>query len=232
MDVACEIVVIDQGPAPGPEKLPKHVKYGFLDGAALAPGWRKAWGYNVGAGLASAGILVFHDGDICVPEQYARELLRSFGSSDTGAASLQRFLFYLDREASERCQFGDSLPEGLAPALVRQNWKGGTIALRRDAFARIGGFDEGFVGWGGEDDEFFDRCALVGHQRSGYLPFLHLWHPPQAESRSAMNVNTSQVLPRRLAIPSGARANELRARRAGSAEGPDPARSYAQGREG
>ena len=56
---------------------------------------------------------------------------------------------------------------------------GGWFAMRRDAFAAIGGFDERFVGWGGEDDAMtikVERARLVdlrARSRAG----VHLWHP-------------------------------------------------------
>ena len=39
--------------------------------------------------------------------------------------------------------------------------QGGTIALEREAYFEIGGYDECFVGWGGEDNEFFQRCQTT-----------------------------------------------------------------------
>jgi GT2 family glycosyltransferase len=62
---------------------------------------------------------------------------------------------------------------------VNQNWPGGTIAVRRQTFDEIGGFDEEFVGWGGEDNEFFDRCLSRRFWRHAHLPFVHLWHAEQ-----------------------------------------------------
>ncbi len=58
---------------------------------------------------------------------------------------------------------------------------GGSIALSRDAFHAIGGYDESFVGWGGEDNEFWERAQTRRVWPYGYLPFVHLWHAPQPE---------------------------------------------------
>jgi hypothetical protein len=223
---SCECIVIDQSEQPARESFPGEVQYKHLDKATVQPGWHKSWGLNVGARLARSEVLVFHDGDICVPEAYAREVLRTLGQGRFGAASLQRFLFYLDERASAWISESRTIPQGITPIDIRQNWKGGTIAVRRDAFAAIGGFDEGFVDWGGEDDEFFDRCATIGHARGGYLPFLHLWHTPQTVRKDAPNLNIAEVLPRRLAIAREARIAELLKRRFGNESGPDPALAY------
>jgi GT2 family glycosyltransferase len=64
--------------------------------------------------------------------------------------------------------------------LIVQNLDGGSIVARRDAYDAIGGFDESYVGWGGEDNDFVDRARFFGGvYRFGYLPMLHLQHPPQ-----------------------------------------------------
>lgn len=57
------------------------------------------------------------------------------------------------------------------------SWSG-LVMLNRDAYERVGGFDEGFVGWGGEDNAFQIALDLtVGplQRAEGYA--LHFWHP-------------------------------------------------------
>jgi hypothetical protein len=224
--VRCEYIVVDQSQAPVLGRLPGDIVYKHLDKSQFPAGWRKSWALNVGSRIAQADILVFHDGDICAPAAYARELLRTLSTGQSGAASLQRMLFYLDRADTEGLGSHGRILSPATPSLVFQNWKGGTIAVRRDAFASIGGFDEGFVDWGGEDDEFYDRCADLRHCRAGYLPFVHLWHPPQAKRMEPDNVNTSRILPSRLAIPRKERIVELRMREWGNDKDPGLANRY------
>jgi glycosyltransferase involved in cell wall biosynthesis len=51
------------------------------------------------------------------------------------------------------------------------------IAVTREAWDRIGGFDERFRGWGWEDMAFQSvACGLVGHERIEGEVY-HLWHP-------------------------------------------------------
>lgn len=59
---------------------------------------------------------------------------------------------------------------------------GGIFALTRAAFEAAGGFDERFVGWGGEDPAFQRAVrTLAGPIRT--VPYLlyHLWHPQGTE---------------------------------------------------
>lgn len=54
----------------------------------------------------------------------------------------------------------------------------GCLVLYADEFREVGGFDEGFVGWGYEDREFLERATTVlGEVARVPGPALHLWHP-------------------------------------------------------
>ena len=225
-EVPCEVIVVDQSPSPLLAYLPAPVVYRHLDKESVAPGWRKSWAYNVGARLARAPLIIFHDGDVCAPSGYAREVVRALRDDGFGAASLQRFLYYLDQKQTSRLLADECGLESASPVSVFQNWKGGTIAVERGAFAAIGGFDEGFVDWGGEDDEFYDRCGEIGHCRSGFLPFVHLWHQPQALRWASANATIRETLPRLLARPRAERVMELVQRAWGNPNAPDPLAGY------
>jgi hypothetical protein len=157
---------------------------------------------------------------------YAAEVARVVLKEGYDVASIQRFLFYFDEASTQMVNWEAFILPGITPTRVLQNWKGGTIALASKTFFELGGFDEGFVDWGGEDDEFFDRCRLRRHCRYGYVPFVHLYHPPQPDRRAPDNVNVARALPMRLAISPIERIAELRERAWGTADGPAPASSY------
>ena len=84
------------------------------------------------------------------------------------------------------------------------------MALTREAFFRIGGFDERFVDWGGEDNEFYDRCTTLRRYPYGYLPFLHLWHPPQESKLSGARERAVLFMNELLALPPDERIRALR----------------------
>lgn len=224
--VRVECIVADMSPESIEPELPIGVKHLYIDTRSLPAGWYKAWAFNIAARRATGDILVFQDGDVCVPTRYAAELARTVLSEGYDVASIQRFLFYLDEPSTQMTYWEGDIPENTRPIRVLQNWKGGTIALAREAFFALGGFDEGFVDWGGEDDEFFDRCSALRHCRYGYLPFLHLYHPPQPDRRAPDNVNVSQALPMRLALGREERIAELRSRDWGNSTAPAPLVSY------
>jgi glycosyltransferase involved in cell wall biosynthesis len=63
------------------------------------------------------------------------------------------------------------------------------FSLFRDDVFRVNGFDENFVGWGYEDDDFARRLYTAGVQPRSVITearAMHLWHPslaPQALAR-------------------------------------------------
>jgi hypothetical protein len=171
-----EVVVVEQSQAPEIEsKLPPWVRYVFTKSTT---DYNRSWTLNAGVAAARGEVVILHDNDILVPSHYAAETL---ARSEEGwnFLELKRFTFYLD-EARTRGVFESREARMNVPSTIVQNLLGATIAARRAAYLAIGGFDESFVGWGGEDNEFWDRAEVGGKTyRFGYLPFLHLFHAPQ-----------------------------------------------------
>jgi hypothetical protein len=63
---------------------------------------------------------------------------------------------------------------------------GGILAVPRDLFDEVGGFDEMFTGWGYEDLAFAYAAGTLGgvHREDGMIT--HLWHPNAGEKRDAI----------------------------------------------
>jgi hypothetical protein len=198
-------------------RLPARVRHLHTRPPTPDMPYARAWAFNRGAREARGEILVFHDNDILVPADYAAELVRLTGRGYE-AARLQRYVFYLDAHDTDALFRTGALPRRLTPELARQNCDGGTLAVRRDAYFALGGHDETFIGWGGEDNEMFDRCRTLKCYPFGYLPFLHLYHAPQP-GHGAANPNTAH-LEARLRLPARQRVAELVRRGFGAPEGP------------
>jgi N-terminal domain of galactosyltransferase len=207
--VPVECIVIEQANESILEgHLPPGVRHLHLPHPTGDEGWRKSWAYNSGAATARTDMLVCHDADILVPQGYARQIL-DCAAQGFDSLHIQRFLFYVGAETSARIvESGQVVP--CVPLDVRQNWLGGTLAIRREAYFRIGGFDERFVDWGGEDNEFFDRCTTLRQTCFGFLPFVHLWHAPQANKFGAGRDAAVAFMKERMAIPAVQRVAQLR----------------------
>jgi hypothetical protein len=102
--------------------------------------------------------------------------------------NLKRFIYYLSESATKRVLSKGRLDESLTIESIMQNAKGGgSIGASRKSYFNIGGFDERFVGWGGEDNEFWERAQTTKVWQFGFLPLIHLWHGPQTEKLDIEN---------------------------------------------
>ncbi|HEX2832973.1 MAG TPA: galactosyltransferase-related protein [Thermoanaerobaculia bacterium] len=175
-NVKIECIVIEQSTAPEiRDALPPWVRYVHTP---FALDYCRAKTFNDGVRLARGEVLIAHDNDMLVPSRYAAELLAR--TRDGNAfVDPKRFIFYLT-EADTRAIFGGAPLTTNVETTIVQNLKGGSIAATVEGYRAIGGFDEGFVGWGGEDLEFWERARAHGRvYEFGYLPLMHLWHAAQ-----------------------------------------------------
>jgi glycosyltransferase involved in cell wall biosynthesis len=125
---------------------------------------------NEGAKRASNDILFFADADVLVPRAQleaavflakreqgavlAHDLFRTEATAEDIEKVLsgeQMFEDFLDKDRPSYWQNEGPLPD---------DWHvGPAYAIRRDAFFEVGGFDEGFVGWGEEEKDFLLRVS-------------------------------------------------------------------------
>jgi hypothetical protein len=219
--VNCECIVVEQSnKSEIAGLLPAWVRYVHT---AIPPGmpYCRSWALNVGARAARGKLLVFHDNDMLVPRAYAAEL---WARSQEGyeIINLKRFIFYLtDRHSGAICARDTRLAVMPAEAIVQNLEAGGSVAMASEPFFAIGGFDESFVGWGGEDNEFWQRALTRKVWPYAYLPMAHLWHAPQPEKEQCDRRTTGHFLARS-SMPVESRIAELVQRSFGDFSRMDP----------
>jgi len=62
------------------------------------------------------------------------------------------------------------------------------VVVPRNIYEQINGFDEKFVGWGGEDNAFYHAAKIVGGdvlRMEGDV--FHLWHKPASRAHQTEN---------------------------------------------
>jgi glycosyltransferase involved in cell wall biosynthesis len=163
-------------------------------------GFRLARCRNEGVSVSEAGYLLFTDGDCLLPPDHVAAHLefRRRGIAVAGDS------YRLDQATSERITqsvaqsgaftrwvaWGERLRlakkarrawiDSLVRHPLRPRLTGSNIAVWREDFERINGFDENYVGWGLEDRDLQLRLSQLGVRfRSilGRTAVYHLWHP-------------------------------------------------------
>lgn len=209
-DAVVECIVVEQSREREIESsLPGWVRYIHTPIPSSDYAYNRSWALNVGARQARGMVLVLHDNDMLCPAGYAAESLKLV-SAGSSFLELKRFIFYLSETDTLEFLATGTLATRVCTAV--QNAQGGSVAASREAFLAIGGYDESFVGWGGEDNEFWERAETGGRTYTfGYLPFVHLWHEPQggkADRSAAPGVQRYYAL---AAVPPQQRIECLRA---------------------
>lgn len=161
--------------------------YPVAVGTATGAPWVKAHAFNATAAALDTDVLVIADAD-CVVTRGALAATIADAARD-GYAVPAKTVHRLTPDATTgvlAADPGDDIAERLPCEGKHQLLAGGGIvAITRDLWHEVRGFDPRFVGWGGED--FALGCALYGltkrypRRQPGVL--WHLWHPPQGRNQ-------------------------------------------------
>lgn len=152
-----------------------------------ASGWpcdpfNRARARNDGASSAKTNVLVFADADTIPIKEYVDEAVAIAADGHWAIAYGKDRYYNLTEDATEVYLDKDPWVEIVEPGEGEYEHKvtsfSGIIAVPREAFGRIGGYDERFEGWGWEDNAFqitLDRRWGKHVRVDGFVN--HLWHP-------------------------------------------------------
>jgi hypothetical protein len=184
-----EVVVVEQDAVP---RFDAPLEYGGgVARFAYNPGpFNKAWGLNLALGFARGPLLAVGDADVMAPHTLGMAVERC---RSVPAVKPYRTIVDLTPEDTARVRAGEwgLLPERPAHSLPNREgqgeyvvFAGGLFVIQRDWLVRLGGFDERFRGWGGEDDAMTQKLRRAGVQavQIDGPPALHLWHPRSPEA--------------------------------------------------
>ncbi len=156
---------------------------------------------NEGVAASSAPYLLFLDGDCLLPPNHVALHLRYRRARVVRAGNCVRLSksnsARIDDDVIRRGEFTRMVPlpvicklrmKGIRSMMyeffrhARKPWLiGNNVAIWRDDYVRVNGFDENFEGWGGEDDDLGSRVRRAGLSVCSSLRWTntyHLWHPP------------------------------------------------------
>ncbi|GAA2972996.1 glycosyltransferase family 2 protein [Streptomyces enissocaesilis] len=156
--------------------------------APKAGSFNKSWAVNAGVRNVAGefDLVCILDGDALPDRDFIRRNLQRFLVPGTQAVLPYRDALFLDEPATgtalrQRLLNGaaDADRDHLRGFFVRRN-PGLCFWIRTHTFRAIGGMDERFEGWGGEDTDFALRVAANAALDRYGDSILHLYHPPSS----------------------------------------------------
>jgi hypothetical protein len=171
--------------------------------AEKAGSFNKSWAVNVGVENTpgNAEVISIHDGDVLADRDFVARNAARFRRAGTMGHLTYRNMLCLDNASSavairERLHGGAPAanPDRLRGFALRRG-PGCSLWVRADAYRRIGGMDERFEGWGGEDIDFNYRFDFSAAYDSYDDPLIHLRHPPASALRSDGELVNAHIPP-------------------------------------
>lgn len=166
------------GTLPYPIVIGEHTDGQFNRSAAI----------NRAASLTDWDVAVIADADTWVPAPQLAVAVKTAADTDTLTAAFDSVVELSQPRTADLLEHptypltADILASTYGIDRVRTRdieTQSSMLAISRTLWDRIGGFDEKFVGWGGEDNAFWKAAHILGgepHRVHG--PAFHLWHPP------------------------------------------------------
>lgn len=146
-----ELIIVEQDTS---SKLPAYSLRGFkyIFTKSSLP-FNKSMAFNVGTKHATTKVIVFGDSDLIMdPQEFinAVKLLENY-------EAVNPYSKVIDLEPNENGMSLEQLKSINRPGrgetdIQKTPIAGGIIMFRKEALIKIGGWDESYIGWGGEDD--------------------------------------------------------------------------------
>ncbi|HLP23353.1 MAG TPA: galactosyltransferase-related protein [Microbacteriaceae bacterium] len=184
------VVVAEEAAQPDASlTLPADVNRISIESAAA---FCKARACNAGVLAARSPVVAIVDADTFVSSRVLLECARRVHEQDEVIRPFGS-LIELDATQSARARddglptFGRANAHSDARGTEHIPATGGIFLIRRERYLSVGGMDERFVGWGGEDDAFAMALRKSGAQLASVTGVQagHLWHPRSEASRYA-----------------------------------------------
>lgn len=188
-DIEVVLVEQDRGPQLTIDALPANCTYHFVHNQGP---FNKAWGLNVGFRKSSGAVVGFGDADMVMNTD---ALMSSYERCRSEFEAMKPYGQHVDltQEESESVRGGNwtfnpdrkGVPrnrEGIGESVC---FCGGLFLIRRGVYEDLGGFDEQFLGWGGEDDAMTSKLSRLGKLSGSATDQIacHLWHERDIAAR-------------------------------------------------
>lgn len=176
----------------------------YTDRYLFAPNggpFNKSWAVNTGVmdDGGAAECMCILDADVLVDRDFVTRNRARFERPGVMGYLPYRDMWNLDEDSTCRaikqrlhCGTSEPNPEHLRAFVLRRP-PGACVWLRLSAFHTVGGMDERFEGWGGEDNDFVYRLDTYSAFDSYNDPLLHMYHEPSAALRADGEVLNADI---------------------------------------
>jgi predicted glycosyltransferase involved in capsule biosynthesis len=179
--------------------------------------FNRSWGFNVGSKYANSNILVLTDCDLIMNPNMFIDAIKQIENYEV----VSPYTSVVDLTPQETNMNIGTIIEIDRPGRgetdnQKINICGGMTIFRKNAYQKIGGYHEDFIGWGGEDDfqtikvknfltwiEVPGRCFHFYHERSAPDMNLYQKNLNLLQKLSAMNKEELQKVINNVATKSG-----------------------------
>lgn len=184
-----DIVVVEQGSNSRDELVTGSINYTNIENDGV---FNKCKANNLGASLCKHDVVCFLDTDILIPFHAFITAYEDIVSGYMGVYCLSgAYGLHFDGDMKRKfieCNFDFNKTLTIYELMRHKNDihfskqpLTGSFMMHRDFFIRIGGWNEGFEGWGYEDAEFNQR-VVIGYGLESYkvlddVSLIHLEHP-------------------------------------------------------
>jgi hypothetical protein len=163
----------------------KNVYYRWLDSGGKL--FNKCICHNIGEGITKSKFLHFHDCDLLVSSDFYKELYETLLITEIVQAFSKRRVNYIDESNTRRLIDGDSLESVIKNSGNFRPGKlgapGGSVAISRSLFKRVGGFDSQLFWEYAPEDAFFwakvEKFQNIVGLNNPPVELYHLWHISQ-----------------------------------------------------
>lgn len=198
----------DNGPRAEAFKWIKQYYERVMPGAELCVGIiddpvvNKSKAVNTAAKKATRDIFVIADADVVYGPELIVEAIKELNHSPWVIPFTE--IYDIEKEGTKQLITTiPSWPMGInAKKFTKANWlykgfAGKLIVIRKEHFEAVGGFDERFLGWGGEDDAFsLSVETLCGPATKVNGAIYHVWHPASNYRTNPYGNSNSKLLDR------------------------------------
>lgn len=136
---------------------------------------------NVGVQKTENEVAVIIDADNYIPHNQIHEAVKFASRADRLVKPFQFFGYLTEESTALFYEFVDNPITDFEPTYIDppiNDFTGGAYVMKKSLWQYLGGMDEGFIGWGAEDDAFHLLCKKKG-VRVRYVEGndYHLYHP-------------------------------------------------------